>query len=144
MAERLGISFASVARIWRNRGKSESMRSVASGQHRASLCAPGSRNDPEGRSSQRQIAHAVVTGEGRRYRVALVVLDANGAEGVARLAGVERWSFSQLACDPVIIRHVRFAVEQANRHVSDDWQIKRFTILPVAWIAAGDELTSSG
>ncbi len=73
---------------------------------------------------------AVVIGDGRRYLVALIVVD---EENVTRFAQEHRLPFttySDLAGRPEVYRLIQQEVDRVNRTLSTPEQIKRFAILP--------------
>lgn len=87
------------------------------------------------------IGQAVTIGDGRKYNVALLVLDPDNAAAYAKQHGLADASAAALANDPGIRDVVERAVEQANGRMARVEQIKRFTILPTDWAPGGDELT---
>ncbi|MDR7448697.1 MAG: AMP-binding protein, partial [Armatimonadota bacterium] len=87
------------------------------------------------------IHDAVVIGEGRRYLVALVVID---EENVSRWAQERRLPFttySDLAAHPEVHRLVAQEVEAVNRTLSSPEQVKRFAILPKRLYAEDGDVT---
>ena len=50
-------------------------------------------------------------------------------------------SFEELAASEAIRAEVEAAVERGNERLSRVEQIKKFTLLPVAWLPDSDELT---
>jgi hypothetical protein len=64
------------------------------------------------------IGSAMVHGDGRPYLVALVTLDHNAAERIARGAGIPDGDQTHLAGAPEILAAVQQAVAQANARVS--------------------------
>jgi long-chain acyl-CoA synthetase len=59
----------------------------------------------------------------------------------ARKAGISFASIAELASNAAVVAEVQSAVDETNRHVSQVESIKRFTILPVEWTPASEELT---
>lgn len=87
------------------------------------------------------IHDAVVIGEGRRYLVALVVID---EENVSRWAQERRLPFttySDLAAHPEVHRLVAQEVAAVNRTLASPEQVKRFAILPKRLYAEDGEVT---
>jgi long-subunit acyl-CoA synthetase (AMP-forming) len=72
------------------------------------------------------IGQIVAIGDGRRYNTALVTLDPEAAAGRS----------------PEELRpEIEAAVERGNARLSRVEQIKKFTVLPDAWVPDSDELT---
>jgi long-subunit acyl-CoA synthetase (AMP-forming) len=82
------------------------------------------------------IGPAIAIGDRRPYNTALITLDPDAA--AARGSNV-----AALAADPRVQAEVAAAVEHANGHLSRVEQIKRFTILAVAWLPDSEELTAT-
>ncbi|HVE24952.1 MAG TPA: AMP-dependent synthetase/ligase [Sporichthya sp.] len=93
------------------------------------------------KSSHALIGQAVCIGEGRRYNVALLVLDPDACAAYAAAAGLPDASAAALSADPTVRQIVADAVESANAQLSRVEQIKKFRILDVDWLPGGDELT---
>jgi long-subunit acyl-CoA synthetase (AMP-forming) len=87
------------------------------------------------------IGQACVIGDRRPYNVALIVLDPDGTEGVAREHGLGDEALGALAEAGAIVDAVTAAVQRANERLSRVEQIKRFRILESDWEPGGDELT---
>ncbi|MDX1648357.1 MAG: AMP-dependent synthetase/ligase [Myxococcota bacterium] len=87
------------------------------------------------------IGQAVAIGDGRRYNVALLVLDPDAGAAWAASHGLDDASPAALCRDPGVGAAVAEAVEAANARMSRVEQIKRYTILPCDWEPGGDELT---
>jgi long-subunit acyl-CoA synthetase (AMP-forming) len=73
--------------------------------------------------------------------VALISLDPDACIGFAREHGLSGSSPQELANDPVVLEAVERHIQSANEHLSAPERIKGFTIVPVAWLPGGDELT---
>jgi long-subunit acyl-CoA synthetase (AMP-forming) len=93
------------------------------------------------KSSHALIGQAVCIGEGRRYNVALLVLDPDACAAYAAKAGLADSSAAAMSADPAVQSLVAAAVESANAQLSRVEQIKKFRILDVDWLPGGDELT---
>ncbi len=93
------------------------------------------------KASHALIGQAVCIGDGRRFNVALLVLDPDAAAAYARVAGLADASAAALAADPVVQKLVAEAVDTANGQLSRVEQIKKFHLLGVDWLPGGDELT---
>ena len=87
------------------------------------------------------IGQAAAIGDGRRYNVALIVLDPDYAPVWAQGKGIEDSSLEVLAENEAVQREVGEAVEVANQRMARVEQIKKFEILPTEWSPGGDELT---
>jgi long-subunit acyl-CoA synthetase (AMP-forming) len=87
------------------------------------------------------IGGAVAIGDQRPYNVALIALDPDACAGFARELGLEADSPAELCGDPGIHEAVAGQIQRANEHLSAPERIKNFTIVPVAWLPGGDELT---
>ena len=93
------------------------------------------------KASNSLIGQAVVIGDGRRYNVALLVLDPDLAASYARGHGLGDTSPASVAADPEVAKLVDEAVERANQRLSRVEQIKRYQLLGEEWLPGGDELT---
>jgi long-subunit acyl-CoA synthetase (AMP-forming) len=87
------------------------------------------------------IGQAVAIGDERAYNVALIVLDPDAAAAFAAEHGLNDPALEAMAREPLVLEEVGAGVERANSHLSRVEQIKKFTVLPVDWQPAGDELT---
>ncbi len=87
------------------------------------------------------IGQAVAIGDGRRYNVALLVLDPDASAAFAAQHGLSDASPEALSVEQAVLDEVSAGVERANTHLSRVEQIKRFRVLPCDWPPAGDELT---
>jgi long-subunit acyl-CoA synthetase (AMP-forming) len=87
------------------------------------------------------IGQVAAIGDGRRFNVALIVLDADFAPTWAQGRGIEETGLERLAEHGQVRREVEAAVEAANARMARVEQIKKFTILPAEWAPGGDELT---
>jgi long-subunit acyl-CoA synthetase (AMP-forming) len=93
------------------------------------------------KSASLLIGQAVAIGDRRSYNVALIVLDPDGSAAYAAQQGLPSAAPADLCQDPGVLAVVEAAVAKANSQLSRIEQIKRFRILPVDWLPAGDELT---
>jgi long-chain acyl-CoA synthetase len=87
------------------------------------------------------IGQAAAIGDRRPYVSALIVLDAEVAPGWARDNGIEFTDLASFSQDQRVLREIEKAVEEANQHVSNVEQVKRWTVLPTEWTAESEELT---
>lgn len=86
------------------------------------------------------IGQAVVLGDGRRYLVALLTVD---ADELANWRGSSR-SFSDLgpwSVDPALLEEIGASVQRVNREHAPVEQIKYWRVLPEPLTVAGGELT---
>jgi long-chain acyl-CoA synthetase len=87
------------------------------------------------------IGQAAAVGDGRRYNVALIVLDPDYAPVWAQGQGIEETALDALAEHDAVQQAISEAVETANERMSRAEQIKKFKLLPTEWAPGGDELT---
>jgi long-subunit acyl-CoA synthetase (AMP-forming) len=87
------------------------------------------------------IGQAIAIGDARPYNVALLVLDPDASAAFASGRGLADASPEAMCREASVLAEVRAGVDRANSHLSRIEQIKRFTVLPVDWPPAGDELT---
>jgi long-subunit acyl-CoA synthetase (AMP-forming) len=87
------------------------------------------------------IGGAVAIGDQRPHNVALIALDPDACTGFAREHNLTDDAPGQLAGDPLTRAAVEEQIRRANEHLSAPERIKAFTIVPVAWLPGGDELT---
>jgi long-chain acyl-CoA synthetase len=87
------------------------------------------------------IGQVAVIGDNRPYNVALIVLDPDASAAYAAGQGLTDSSPAALSADEKVHATIAEAVELANARLSRIEQVKKFTILPVDWLPAGDELT---
>jgi long-subunit acyl-CoA synthetase (AMP-forming) len=87
------------------------------------------------------IGQVAAVGDGRRYNVALIVLDADFAPAWAQGQGIADASLESLATNEALQAAIGAAVDAANQRMARVEQIKKFAILPTDWSPGGDELT---
>ncbi|HEV2813784.1 MAG TPA: long-chain fatty acid--CoA ligase, partial [Solirubrobacteraceae bacterium] len=87
------------------------------------------------------IGQAAVIGDARKYNVALIVLDADGAPGWAKKNGIDDASLESLAKNDQVREAVQAEVDKANEQLSRVEQVKKFHIIEGDWEPGGDELT---
>jgi long-subunit acyl-CoA synthetase (AMP-forming) len=88
------------------------------------------------------IAQVVAIGDARNYVTALIVLDVEAAAAHAAEHGLEA-DIATLCEDEGIRALVADAVERGNEELARVEQIKKHTILPVAWAPGGEEVTAT-
>lgn len=69
------------------------------------------------------------------------MLDQEVAPLWARQHGIRSSSIADLASRSEVVAEVQQAVDDCNSHVARVESIRKFTILPVEWIAESEELT---
>ncbi len=87
------------------------------------------------------IGQAAVIGDRRKYNVALIVLDSDGAPGWAQKNGIDDTDLASLAKDEKVREAVQAEIDKANEQLSRVEQVKRFHIIEGDWEPGGDELT---
>jgi long-subunit acyl-CoA synthetase (AMP-forming) len=87
------------------------------------------------------VGPAIAIGDRRPYNVALITLDPEIAPTWARSEDIEDTSLPALAANAHVRGVLQEAVDAANARLARVEQIKRFTVLPVAWLPGGEELT---
>jgi long-chain acyl-CoA synthetase len=87
------------------------------------------------------IGQAAAIGDGRKYNVALIVLDPDYAPVWAAQNGLEGKPIEGLAGEEATREAIQAAVDEANSKLSRVEEIKKFTILPAQWEPGGEELT---
>ncbi len=95
------------------------------------------------RAASPLVGQAVAIGDRRKFNVALIVLDGDGAAAFARERGLAARGVEQLAEDPAVLAEIDAAVARANARLSRVEQIKRHRVLPHEWLADSDELTAT-
>jgi long-subunit acyl-CoA synthetase (AMP-forming) len=93
------------------------------------------------KASSPLIGQAICIGDRRPFNVALLVLDPDASAAFARGRGLTDASPAAMVRSPEVLAEVQAAVDRANERLSRVEQIKRYTVLPVDWPPAGDELT---
>jgi long-chain acyl-CoA synthetase len=87
------------------------------------------------------IGQACAIGDRRNYVTALLVLDPEVAPAWARAHGIEAVGLAELAENPSVIAEVERGVAEANSHLAQVEQVRRFRLLPNEWTAETGELT---
>ncbi|MTD45865.1 AMP-binding protein [Conexibacter sp. W3-3-2] len=87
------------------------------------------------------IAQVVAIGDARQYVTALIVLDPETVVPYAANRGIDTTDIAALAEHADIHAQIAAAVERGNAKLARVEQLKAFTVLPVAWVPGGDELT---
>jgi long-chain acyl-CoA synthetase len=86
------------------------------------------------------VSQCLVVGDGRPFVAALVTLDAVAAARWAREHGLAA-DADVLAEDATLTTEIQFAIDTANRSVSQAEAIRRFTVLPQDWTEEDGQLT---
>jgi long-chain acyl-CoA synthetase len=87
------------------------------------------------------VGQACAIGDGRKFVVALLVLDPETSEMWAKAHGRQGVSLAELAEDPVVIAEVDSGVDEVNQRFAQVEQIKRFTLLGEEWLPDSELLT---
>jgi long-subunit acyl-CoA synthetase (AMP-forming) len=87
------------------------------------------------------IGQAVTVGDGRRFNVALIVLDAEVGAAYAASHHIPDASIASLASNQAARQEVAEAIERGNRSLARVEQIKRFVILDHEWEPGDGQLT---
>ncbi|GAB89432.1 putative fatty-acid--CoA ligase [Gordonia rhizosphera NBRC 16068] len=87
------------------------------------------------------IGQVAAIGDDKPYISALVVLDPDAAAARAKMLDMPDADVATLSTHPSVVEEVTAAIRNGNGRLSRVEQIKRFTILPVAWDLGGEELT---
>jgi long-chain acyl-CoA synthetase len=88
------------------------------------------------------VGQACVVGDGRRYLVALLVLDPEVAPGWAAREGLPG-SLPELAASPAVRAELERGVAEVNARVSQVEGIKRFAVLADEWLPDSPQLTAT-
>jgi long-chain acyl-CoA synthetase len=87
------------------------------------------------------IGQVVAIGDRRRYVVALITLDPEALGVFARRQSTDGASPAELVASPQLRDEIAAAVERANTHLHGNEQVKKFALIPTAWLPDSDELT---
>ncbi|MFF2847652.1 AMP-dependent synthetase/ligase [Streptomyces sp. NPDC058001] len=87
------------------------------------------------------IAQVVAIGEGRRHVAALITLDPEALRTFAHRKGLDGMSPEESAASPELRSEVQAAVDRGNALLNGNEQVKRFVLLPAAWVPDSEELT---
>ncbi|CAN5158573.1 fatty acid--CoA ligase FadD11 [soil metagenome] len=93
------------------------------------------------KSASPLIGQTAVIGDGRKYNVALVVLDPDFAPGWAEKNDISASAPEELDEDEKLQAEIQKGVDEAKEKLSRVEQIKKFKVLPTDWEPGGDELT---
>ena len=103
--------------------------------------APGPIED--GIRAHRLVGHAVVIGEARKFVSALITVDEDELEAWAAENGHVGKPAEDLVADPALQAEIQFAVDDANRQVSQAEGVKKFTVLHRDFTEESGELTAT-
>lgn len=87
------------------------------------------------------IGQVVAIGDRRPYVTALITLDPEAVPVYAKRLGLEDRPLDELAGAPEIRAEIQSAVDRGNARLNRSEQIKKFVLLPSAWLPDSDELT---
>jgi long-chain acyl-CoA synthetase len=88
------------------------------------------------------VGQACVVGDGRRYLVALLVLDPEVAPGWAAREGLPT-DLTALAAEPALRAELERGVAEVNARVSGAEGIKKFAVLADEWVPDSPQLTAT-
>lgn len=89
------------------------------------------------------IAQCMVVGDRRPYVAALITLDPDGITHWRQMNGKHPVPAELLVDDEELLAVLQRAVDEANKLVSRPESIRRFSVLPVAFTEAAEQLTPS-
>lgn len=87
------------------------------------------------------IGQVLAIGDRKPYVVALITLDPEAASVYAKRLQIEDRSLQELSGAPELRDVIAQAVDRGNKRLNRSEQIKKFTVLPTAWLPDSDELT---
>jgi long-chain acyl-CoA synthetase len=86
------------------------------------------------------IGQAAMIADRRAYATALIALDPEDAAAWAKKHD-KPTDLASLSQDPEVIEYIQTYVDEMNKHLHNQEQIKKFTVLPVDWTIEGGEIT---
>jgi long-chain acyl-CoA synthetase len=86
------------------------------------------------------VGQAAMIADRRPYATALIVLDPEDAAAWAKSHGKPA-DLASLSQDPELVEDVQRFVDEMNKHLHNQEQIKKFTVLGVDWTIEGGEIT---
>jgi long-chain acyl-CoA synthetase len=86
------------------------------------------------------VGQAAMIADRRAYATALIALDPEDAAAWAKSHG-KPTDIASLSQDPELIEDIQHFVDEMNKHLHNQEQIKKFTVLPVDWTIEGGEIT---
>jgi long-chain acyl-CoA synthetase len=87
------------------------------------------------------VGQACAIGDGRRYVIALLTLDAESATRFAVENGLGTTDLAELAEHPRVLEEVAAGVVEANSHLNRQEQVKRFVLSGSEWTITSGEMT---
>ncbi|KZO59712.1 long-chain fatty acid--CoA ligase [Dietzia maris] len=119
-----------------------------SGRSKEIIVTAGGKNVSPGQiedaiRAHRLVGHAVLIGEGRKFVSGLITVDENELEAWAAENGHGGKPAEDLVTDPALQAEIQFAVDDANRQVSQAEGVKKFTVLPRDFTEESGELTAT-
>jgi long-subunit acyl-CoA synthetase (AMP-forming) len=87
------------------------------------------------------IGQILAIGERRKYVTALVTLDPESLGTTARKLGLGMQSYAELARSEEIRARIDEAVRRGNGRLNSNEQIKKYHVMPEAWLPDSEELT---
>ena len=93
--------------------------------------------------AHRLVGHAVLIGEARKFVSAVITVDEVELENWAADNGHSGMPAEDLVDDPALRAEIQFAVDDANRQVSQAEGVKKFVVLPRDFTEESGELTAT-
>ena len=87
------------------------------------------------------LGQVVSIGDGRRYVTALITLDPEAARRAAAAGGLDTTDLADIVGLPAVFDQVSAAVERGNARLLSPERVRKFVVLPMAWLPDSDELT---
>jgi long-subunit acyl-CoA synthetase (AMP-forming) len=87
------------------------------------------------------IGQVVAIGDRRKYVTALITLDPEAAPVYAKRLGIGDGTLADLAASSELRGAIDAAVARANTRLHGNEQVKKYTVLPEAWLPDSEELT---
>ncbi|TPG32395.1 AMP-dependent synthetase/ligase [Mycolicibacterium hodleri] len=87
------------------------------------------------------IGQVLAIGDRKPYVVALVALDPEAASVYAKRLRISGQSLEELSQAPELREVIQEAVDRGNKRLNRSEQIKKFVVLPTAWLPDSDEMT---
>jgi long-chain acyl-CoA synthetase len=87
------------------------------------------------------IGQVLAIGDRKPYVTALITLDPEAASVYAKRLQIDGQTVGELSTAPELRQVIQEAVDRGNKRLNRSEQIKKFTVLPTAWLPDSDELT---
>jgi long-subunit acyl-CoA synthetase (AMP-forming) len=119
------------------RGRKKEMIINSAGKNMSPLTIEGALE-----SSSTLIDHVAVAGDGRRFVVALISLDAQRLVAFAADRGLSG-GYAELTRDPAVLAEVGAAVDRGNATLSRVEHVRAWRVVEDEWLPGGEEITAS-